>query len=70
VGGEHAGALVVRVSARAVDGQATAAALAAVAAAFGVRRQAVTLIAGRSSRTKIVEVAGADPAVLAQLLGR
>ena len=32
VGGEHAGALVVRVSARAVDGKATEAALAAVAA--------------------------------------
>jgi len=38
VGGEHAGALVVRVSARAVNGKATEAALAAVAAAFGVRR--------------------------------
>jgi uncharacterized protein YggU (UPF0235/DUF167 family) len=70
VGGEHDGALVVRVSARAVDGQATAAALAAVAAAFGVRRRAVTLIAGASSRTKMVEVAGADPAVLGRLLGR
>ncbi|HEY3035289.1 MAG TPA: DUF167 domain-containing protein [Streptosporangiaceae bacterium] len=46
VGGQHDGALVVRVSARAVDGQATAAALAAVAAAFGVRRRAVTLVAG------------------------
>ena len=32
VGGEHDGALVVRVSARAVDGKATEAALAAVAA--------------------------------------
>ena len=70
VGGEHDGALVVRVSARAVDGQATAAALAAVAAAFGVRRRAVTLVAGASSRTKIVEVAAADPAVLDRLLGR
>jgi uncharacterized protein YggU (UPF0235/DUF167 family) len=40
-----------------------------VAAAFGVRRQAVTLVAGTSSRTKIVEVAGADAAVLDQLLG-
>ena len=39
VGGELDGALVVRVSARAVDGQATAAALAAVAAALGVRRR-------------------------------
>ena len=70
VGGEHDGALVVRVSARAVDGQATAAALDAVAAAFGVRRRAVTLVAGTTSRTKVVEVAGADPAVLGRLLGR
>lgn len=46
VGGEHDGALVVRVSARAQGGQATAAALAAVAAAFAVRRDAVTLVAG------------------------
>ncbi len=68
VGGEHDGALVVRVSARAVDGQATAAALAALAAAFGVRGPAVTLVAGASSRTKVVEVAGADPVVLDRLL--
>ena len=70
VGGEHDGALVVRVGARAVDGQATAAALDAVATAFGVRRRAVTLVAGVTSRTIVVEVAGADPAVLGRLLGR
>lgn len=68
VGGRRDGALVVRVSARAVDGRATAAALAAVAAAFGVRRSAVTLVAGATSRTKIIEVTGADPAVLDRLL--
>ncbi len=68
VGGEHDGALVVRVSARAVDGQATAAALAAVAAAFGVRPRAVRLVAGTASRTKIVDVEGADPAALQRLL--
>jgi uncharacterized protein YggU (UPF0235/DUF167 family) len=68
VGGEHNGALVVRVTAHAVGGQATAAALAAVAGAFGVRRHAVTLVAGSASRTKIIEVAGADPAVLDRLL--
>jgi uncharacterized protein len=68
VGGEHAGALVVRVSARAVDGRATEAALAAVADAFGVRGDAVTLVAGASSRTKIVEVAAGDPGILADLL--
>jgi uncharacterized protein YggU (UPF0235/DUF167 family) len=68
VGGEHDGALVVRVSERAIDGRATAAALAAVAAAFGVRRQAVMLVAGKSNRTKVMDVAGADPAVLDRLL--
>jgi uncharacterized protein YggU (UPF0235/DUF167 family) len=68
VGGERDGALVVRVSARAVDGQATEAALAAVAAAFGLRRRAVTLVAGATSRTKILEVEGADRAALSRLL--
>ena len=68
VGGEHDGALVVRVSARAVDGKATEAALAAVADALGVRRSAVRLVSGASSRTKIVDVGEGDPRVLAALL--
>jgi uncharacterized protein len=70
IGGERAGALIVQVGARAVDGKATEAALTSVASAFGVRRSAVTLVTGMSSRTKIVEVAGGDPAVLTQLLAR
>ena len=70
IGGERAGALIVGVSARAVDGKATEAALTSVASAFGVRRSAVTLVAGASSRTKIVDVAGGDPAVLTQLLAK
>ena len=68
VGGEHDGALVVRVSARAVDGKATAAALAAVAAAFGVRPHEVTLVSGAASRMKIVDVAGANQATVDRLL--
>jgi len=68
VGGSRGGALVVRVSAPAVDGRATTAALAAVAAAFGVRPHAVRLVSGATSRTKIVQVDGADPAVLDRLL--
>jgi uncharacterized protein YggU (UPF0235/DUF167 family) len=68
VGGEHAGALVVRVSARAVDGRATEAALAAVADAFGVRRGAVSLVSGASSRIKVVDIDSSDPRVLADLL--
>jgi hypothetical protein len=70
VGGGHDGALVVRVSARAADGQATAAALAAVAAAFGVPRHSVQLVSGAASRTKIAGVPGGDPAVLDRLLAR
>ena len=52
-----------------MNGRATAAALAALAAAFGVRRPAVTLVAGASSRMKVVDVADADPAVPDHLLG-
>lgn len=48
--------LVVAVSARAVDGAATAAARDAVAHAFGVRSRAVALVAGERSRTKVLEV--------------
>jgi uncharacterized protein (TIGR00251 family) len=68
VGGEHDGALVVRVTARAVEGQANEAALAALALAFGVRRRSVTLVTGAASRTKIVDVDGGEQAVLDRLL--
>ena len=68
VGGEHDGALVVRVAARPVDGQATEAALAALAAAFRVRRRDVTLVSGAVSRTKIVDIAGGEPSRLDGLL--
>jgi uncharacterized protein YggU (UPF0235/DUF167 family) len=59
---------VVRVVPRAVDGRATEAALAAVAAAFGVPRRAVTLVTGGTARTKVLDVDGADPARLGRLL--
>ena len=65
---EHDGALVVRVAARAVEGQATEAALVALAVAFGVRRRSVTLLTGATSRTKIVDVAGGEQPVLDRLL--
>ena len=68
VGGEHGGALVVRVAERAVDGKATAAVLAAVARAFGVPARQVSLVRGATSRTKVLDVDGGDEAVLAGLL--
>jgi len=61
---------VVRVNEPAADGQATAAALASVAAAFGVGRRSVPLVAGARSRVKILEVAAADPQTLERLLAR
>lgn len=70
VGGSHDGALVVRVAARAVDGKATEAALRAVAEAFGLRRRAVELVSGATSRTKVVDVAGGSREVLDALLSR
>jgi uncharacterized protein YggU (UPF0235/DUF167 family) len=69
VGGAHGDALVVRVSERAVDGAATAAALRAVAKAFGVPRAAVRLVTGATARTKIVDVDGGDAERLRELLG-
>jgi uncharacterized protein YggU (UPF0235/DUF167 family) len=68
VGGDYGGALIVRVSARAVDGKATEAALVAVAGAFGVRRGAVRLVSGASSRTKVVDIEAGDPRILTSLL--
>jgi len=67
VGGSYGDALVVAVSAPAVDGRATEAALAAVAVAFGVRRRQVALVSGGTSRDKIVEIDG-DPAELTAVL--
>ncbi|MGH8823205.1 MAG: DUF167 domain-containing protein [Jiangellaceae bacterium] len=60
VGGEHAGALVIAVTAPAVDGRATEAALRALADALGLRRRHVALVSGANSRTKVVEVSGPD----------
>ncbi len=67
VGGLHGDRLVVAVTARAVDGAATTAALVALAEALGVRPRLVRLVSGATSRNKLVEVAGDHPDVLAAL---
>jgi uncharacterized protein YggU (UPF0235/DUF167 family) len=71
VGGRYDGpsgpALVVAVAARAVEGNATKAVLQAVANAFGVRRSAVTLVRGATSRDKLLEVAGDGAETAAKL---
>jgi uncharacterized protein YggU (UPF0235/DUF167 family) len=51
--GPHGPALIVAVSARAVDGRATEAARRALADALGLRPAAVTLRTGAASRDKV-----------------
>ena len=68
VGGNHAGALVVRVRERAVDGRATDAALTAVAEALAVPRRTITLLTGATTRTKTLDIPTADPAAVDRLL--
>ena len=60
--------LRVSVTAPPVDGKANAAVIEAVAAAFGVRRAAVTIVRGETGRRKTVRIDGATRATLARVL--
>ena len=73
VGGRHEGpygaALVVAVNAPAIDGRATEAALRATAGALGLRRSAITLRAGGTSRDKLFAVPDPPPDLARRLTG-
>jgi uncharacterized protein YggU (UPF0235/DUF167 family) len=73
VGGVHAAArgpaLVVAVSAPAVDGRATEAAIRAVAEALGLAARQVSLRTGATSRDKLLTISD-PPADLPQRLAR
>jgi len=56
VGGEHDGALVVRVVEPADEGRANEAALKAIAKALRLPRRSVALVRGATSRRKLIEV--------------
>jgi uncharacterized protein YggU (UPF0235/DUF167 family) len=63
VGGQHDGALLVRVVEPADAGRATDAALRAVAKALTVPRRSVTLLRGATNRRKLLEIdVGGDDA--------
>jgi uncharacterized protein YggU (UPF0235/DUF167 family) len=53
-------ALIVAVHAQPVDGQANDAVIDSLAAALGIRRSDIRIVAGHSGRTKIVEISAAD----------
>lgn len=59
--GEHNGALKVRIAAPPVDGAANEELIRTLAHALGVKRSAVEIIAGQTSKTKQMRVAGASP---------
>ena len=58
VDGLHGDALKVRVTAPPVEGAANDAVVAVLAAALGVPRRMVRIVAGDAARTKVVEVDG------------
>ena len=60
--------LVVKVTARPIEGRANDAVVEALAEAFGLRSSAVSLRSGGSSRLKVFELTGGDPGRLAELL--
>jgi uncharacterized protein (TIGR00251 family) len=69
VAGPHGDALKVRLAAPPVDGAANEALQRYLAEALQVPRAAVRLVAGPSSRSKVVQVAGLPPGEVARRLG-
>ncbi|MGZ8844372.1 MAG: DUF167 domain-containing protein [Pyrinomonadaceae bacterium] len=67
VGGEHDGALRVRITAPPVEGAANRELTRLLAKSFKLPQNAVEIVAGGSSKNKIVRVHGGDAARLEQL---
>jgi uncharacterized protein len=66
--GEHSGALKVRLTAPPVEGRANEALRRLLAAHLNVPVNAIEIVAGKSSRTKRIAVAGVSPAQVLALL--
>jgi uncharacterized protein (TIGR00251 family) len=68
LGGVREGALVVRLTAPPVEGEANAALVRFLAHALGVPPAAVALVRGARGRQKLVRVSGMDAAAVRQRL--
>ena len=69
IAGEHMGALKIAVTKPAEAGRANAAIAATLAKALGVRRSAVELVSGRTSRNKLFRIEGATEQQVNALVG-
>lgn len=67
--GLHGSALKVRVAAPPVDDAANLALIAFLAKCLGVAQRSVRIVAGKTSRTKVLEVDGVTPEQVASLRG-
>jgi hypothetical protein len=67
--GVKEGVLELSVTAAPVDGQANDAVVRALAAALGVPRRAVSIVAGDTGRSKVIEVTGLTASEVAPRLG-
>lgn len=65
--GMHGDALKIRLAAPPVDGAANDALVDLLASAFAIPRRAVRILAGESSRTKLVELEGVTPEAVLRL---
>lgn len=66
-GASQAGELIVTVTERAVDGQATRAVRKALARALGVAPSRLSLVRGERSRVKLFEITGDQDALAARV---
>jgi uncharacterized protein len=66
--GRHGDGWKARVAAPPEGGRANAALADLLAGALGVGRDRVTVVAGRASRRKVVEIAGLEPGEIARRL--
>jgi uncharacterized protein (TIGR00251 family) len=67
IAGEYNGALRIRIAAPPVEGAANRELVRLLAKSFKLPQNAVEIVSGAGSKHKIVCIAGADPAQLAQL---